>query len=342
MEQHSKLLNTMTKRCLASAIAFLCAVSLFALSGCVTYKIDRGENPSNQLEAADKSLSDKAYQADSNKQLSSETAKATTDDEAKELIVNDLQIIAQSSGMSIGVACIDLGTGAYIDHQGSEPFVSASMIKLLVAYAFLEQVEKGSYTLDDYYTLQQSDIVGGTGSLRLLGAGAQVSYGEILNKMISASDNTGTNILIDAVGMDTINETAIRLELPATKMNRYMMDSTAIANGIENYTSAHDVAVLLEKVYNGTFVNTEASKIMLQALEAQEDVGGIIYGLPQDVVFAHKTGTLSTVRHDGGIAEGDKPFILVVLCGEPGYYEQGALSAMSQIASSIYAYMHEE
>lgn len=240
--------------------------------------------------------------------------------------------------MEVGAAVIDLASGGTVSYRANEPMVSASMIKLAIAYAFLEQVQAGACSLDESYTLQPSDIVGGTGTLAGLGAGATVSYAELLDKMISVSDNTGANILINAAGgIDAVNATTESLGLSATRLNRYMMDSGAMAAGIENYTSANDVAKLLQMVYEGKFVNASLSALVMQALENQSDYGGVLAGLPADASFAHKTGTLSTVRHDGGIVEGEHPYVLVVLCGGAGFSEQGALSTMAQIASATYA-----
>ena len=156
--------------------------------------------------------------------------------------------------------------------------------------------------------------------------------------MISESDNTATNVLIDACGgMDAVNAKAKELGLAATRLNRMMMDSDAMAQGIENYVSADDLAVLFRMVYNGTFVDSELSELVLQALEQQTDNAGIPQGLPADIVFAHKTGTLSNVRHDGGIVECGHPYVLVVLCSGSGFNEEGALFSMEQIASATYS-----
>ena len=110
-----------------------------------------------------------------------------------------------------------------------------------------------------------------------------------------------------------------------------------MAQGIENYVSADDLAVLFRMVYNGTFVDSESSELVLQALEQQTDNAGIPQGLPADIVFAHKTGTLSNVRHDGGIVECGHPYVLVVLCSGSGFNEEGALFSMEQIASATYS-----
>lgn len=249
---------------------------------------------------------------------------------------DDVAGIAESAGMKVGVAVIDLATGSSMGYQADEQMVSASMIKLAVAAAFLGQAKGGAFALDDTYVLQSSDFVGGTGTLSGLGAGAEVTYREIVRRMICASDNTGTNILVRAIGMDAVNDEAKKLGLTATQLNRLMMDEAASAAGIENYTSAADCAKLLQMVHDGTFVDEESSKLMLEALEQQEDWGGVRNGLPNGVTFAHKTGTLGNVRHDGGIVEGEHPYVLVVLCGGEGFYESGAHDVMARLASATY------
>ena len=248
----------------------------------------------------------------------------------------DLTKIAKDSGMKVCVSAIDLTSGATATYQSGEKMVSASMIKLAIAETFLKQVSEGKHALDDTYELKQSDIVGGTGSLGSQGAGASVTKRELVHKMISESDNVATNVLIDLCGMDAVNSEAKALGLKSTVLARHMMDTQASQEGRENYTSADDVATLLKMVHDKTFVNAEMSALMQEALEAQVDNDCISKGLPEGTVFAHKTGSLGTVRHDGGIVEGDKPYVIVALCGGDGFSEQGAMETMRQIGEASY------
>ncbi len=260
----------------------------------------------------------------------------TPEPQINEALQAQLAEVAPNTGMLTCVSVIDLTDNSVASYQGDTQMASASMIKLLIAYAFLEQVQAGTLSLDDTYTLQYADLVGGTGTLVGLGAGASVSYRDALVRMIDVSDNVGANILIDAVGFDAINAAAAELGLSQTALNRRMMDEVAIANGIENYTSANDLAKLLQMVYQGTFVDADSSALVLSALEQQQDWGGIRSGLPEGTVFAHKTGSLASVRHDGGIVEGEHPYVLVVLCGGEGFYEGGAHQAMASIAQVVH------
>lgn len=323
----------------AIVIAAMTCIALLALgAGCASEREEPSEGQQDSFEASDiASSSTEAPDSPPSDETAEPESESPTSAAALQQASADIQAIAQASGMETGIAVIDLTSGGVAGYQADEPMVSASMIKLAIAYAFLERVQAGDYSLDALYALQPSDIVGGTGTLAGLGAGATVSYGELLSKMINVSDNTAANVLIDAAGgMDAVNAAMQSLGLSATRLNRYMMDSDAMAAGIENYTSADDMAKLLQMAYEGTFVDAELSALVMQALEEQSDYGGVLAGLPAGVSFAHKTGTLSTARHDGGIVEGEHPYVLVVLCGGAGFYEQGALDTMAQVASTTY------
>lgn len=279
--------------------------------------------------------------ASSSASTSVSSSSAAGDPALKALLTESMQEVANAAGMEVGATTIDLKTNTHADVDGDKVFTSASLIKLIVAEAFLQEVEAGTYNLDDMYVLQDADIVGGSGSLAGLGAGAEVSYHDLVYRMICDSDNTAANALISELGMDAINSEAKRLNLNATKVNRLMMDTDAIASGIENYTSANDVATLLQMVYERTFVSPEASEFMLEALEDQYDQQGILEGLPADVVFAHKTGWLDNARHDGGIVLGTNPFVIVVMCGGEGYTADGAIVTMAQMGAAVNSVLAE-
>ena len=268
---------------------------------------------------------------------SSQGIAANTETPAAQKLATDIQALVDASGMQISVSVLDLTTNDAAFIQSDQKIESASMIKVLIAETFLKQVAAGTYALDQIYTLQDADIVGGTGSLQSQGAGAEVTYKDLLHKMISESDNVATNVLITLCGMDKVNEEADALGLKHTELNRKMMDTEAAAAGRENYTCADDLTVLFKMVYDDKFVNPQMSAVMREALEAQEDNDCISKGLPAEVTFAHKTGSLATVRHDGGIVEGDKPFVIVTLCGGEGFNEQGAQTTMASIGQVAYS-----
>lgn len=224
--------------------------------------------------------------------------------------------LEQASGAHAGtyaVACASADGSWSVDVSGDKPFVSASIIKLAILGTLLDQAQSGVLSLDDSVTVGPSDIVGGTGVIQTSGAGGSYTYRQLAAYMIQDSDNIATNLIIDAVGMPAVNEYASEIGLTQTVLNRRMMDFAA---GDENYTSANDVAHILQLIYQGKLVSPDASEFALDLLKGQHDDAGLLEGLPAGSVFAHKTGTLDGVFNDGGIVLDRNPYVMVVLSGD--------------------------
>lgn len=224
--------------------------------------------------------------------------------------------LEQAAGAHAGtyaVACASADGSWSVDVNGDKPFVSASIIKLAILGTLLDQAQSGVLSLDDSATVGPSDIVGGTGVIQASGAGGSYTYRQLAACMIQDSDNIATNLIIDAVGMPAVNEYARGIGLAETVLNRRMMD---FSTDVENYTSANDVARMLQLIYQGKLVSPDASEFALDLLKGQHDGAGLLEGLPAGSVFAHKTGTLDGVFNDGGIVLASNPYVMVVLSSD--------------------------
>ena len=244
--------------------------------------------------------------------------------------------ILSDAVIDAGVVFVNLSDTAHISGfsiNGDTPLVAASMIKLAVLAEFLDEVESGKISMDEPYAVRAEDIVGGTGSVQSSPIGTVYTYAELARLMICESDNVAANVLIGRMGMDAVNEQAEALGLSGTRLVRLMMDEEAMADRQENLMAAQDAAVLLTQIWRGQLVSETASRFALEALEAQSDATGLLQGLPKGTAFAHKTGTLALVENDGGIVEGDKPYVLVVFCS--GAEESTALDLMSRISEYV-------
>lgn len=222
---------------------------------------------------------------------------------------------------------------------GEERVPSASMIKTVVMATLLQEAQDGRISLADGTILRGQDRVAGSGVVQGMRAGTWLSYGQLAAYMIGQSDNMATNLLIDALGMDAVNEECQRLGLADTSLRRKMMDTAAATSGRENYTSASDQARLLLMVARGELVSPEASERALGWLEDQADTRGLAQGLPDGVAFAHKTGSLDGVRHDGGIVLGDHPYVLVVMT--TGMDQGQADALMARVSTAVWEAVRE-
>ena len=268
---------------------------------------------------------------------SSASSEYIEDDASFDEMRQEVSAAIEATSMDVGIAFVDVSDpkrNAGFDVRGDKPLVSASMIKLLVLAAFLDEVDAGTLSMEEPYVIQAEDIVGGTGSVQSAGAGASYALGDLAKLMISESDNVAANVLINRLGMDAVNAEAEKLGLKSTELNRLMMDEEAMAGQVENYMSAQDAATLLTLIWRGELVSERASAFALEALKAQSDAAGIAGGLPADIAFAHKTGTLAQVRNDGGIVMAEKPYVLVVFCS--GGEQSVSESLMMQLSTIVY------
>ena len=104
-----------------------------------------------------------------------------------------------------------------------------------------------------------------------------------------------------------------------------------------NYTTAEDMALILEKIYNGELVSREASAKMLETLKRQKVNDRLPRNLPGNLVVAHKTGLLNDTVSDVGIiftSEGD--FVICVITADIHNFRT-AKRFIGRIAECTYA-----
>ena len=156
--------------------------------------------------------------------------------------------------------------------------------------------------MDQTIILHAQDKVGGAGVLTHYADGSELSLDTLLRLMITESDNTATNIVIDLLGMESINDYIRRGGYADTVLQRKMMDMDAVFAGRENYTSAPDLGHFFQKLYHHTCVSRALDKHMLAYLKEQSDTecfpteltrlyddGGIIYMQNRDFIMIGMT-----------------------------------------------------
>jgi beta-lactamase class A len=110
--------------------------------------------------------------------------------------------------------------------------------------------------------------------------------------MVTLSDNTATNVLIDRLGMAEISKRMQKLGLPGTQLRRHMMDGAAARRGDENVSTPSELIALLKSLQS----MPEAMTLLKLPKENR-----LRRGLPTGVESADKSGELDGVRVDAGI-----------------------------------------
>jgi beta-lactamase class A len=211
----------------------------------------------------------------------------------------------------------NLETGAIYSMAGDEPVRTASTIKLPIMIECFAEEAEGKLDLSTPVRLTEQEKVSGSGILQDLTAGRDYPLRDLILLMITLSDNTATNLIINRVGGNAVNARMAHLGLDQTRCMRKILGDgnqlKPVPSGVSDEgakpenkrwgigrSSPHEMVILLEKLYRGELVNKRASADMLEILKKQRDHSGIGRDL-KDLVIANKSGALDALRSDVGI-----------------------------------------
>jgi beta-lactamase class A len=200
---------------------------------------------------------------------------------------------------------------------------SASLIKLFIMYHAFRKVEEGVISLENQLSVEIKDRVefSVVESLSI----DKYTLRDLITLMIIQSDNTATNILINYLGINSINDTIKELSMNKTCLNRKMMDFYARENNIDNWTTAQNVGELLCKIYKDEFVNSENKKKIFEVMKRQIFTQMIPRYLDESYEVLNKTGDLPNINHDAAIilhSKGDSVLVIMTTDCQDKYKAQ--------------------
>ncbi len=191
-----------------------------------------------------------------------------------------------------------------------EPFETASVIKAYILAVLYQLVQEGTASLDDSITYEASQYVDGSGMLRALGVGAQLKVRDTATMMIICSDNIATNMMIDYLGLERINQEIKRLGFTHTVLHNPLHFDRYDKLGT---TTPRDYGALLCQIAKGELVSPAASAEMLSILRQQHYNTMLTGEFPpyyldceetgdEELIWvASKSGSMDACRNDGGI-----------------------------------------
>ncbi|MEG4057759.1 MULTISPECIES: serine hydrolase [unclassified Microcoleus] len=149
--------------------------------------------------------------------------------------------IEQYRSLSAGMFFLDLDTGNYLDIKGDRVFPAASTIKLPILIAFYQDVDAGKVSLDETLVMKSDLVASGSGTMQDRPNGTRFSIRETVDKMITISDNTATNMIIERLGgIAKLNERFRSWGLTDTRIRNWLGDFQGT-----NTTSSVDMVKLL-------------------------------------------------------------------------------------------------
>jgi beta-lactamase class A len=237
------------------------------------------------------------------------------------------KLIKDSNAESVAVALYNLKTGEELLINEHVSFHAASTMKVPVMMELFRQASAKQINLDSKLIVKNEfkSIVDGSpftldeksdgdpDAYKLIGQ--EVSYRDLIQRMITRSSNLSTNILIEKVGADNVMKLMKQLKANDIKVLRGVEDGKAFEKGLNNTTTAYDLMILLRTIAMKKVASPAACDEMIKILLAQEFNTGIPAGLPEGTKVAHKTGSITKIRHDAAIVypANKSPYVLVVL-----------------------------
>jgi len=238
----------------------------------------------------------------------------------------------------MGVSVKDLTTGDTLSVNGDEQFLAASSIKIPILIELHKKAKAGTLNLETEVTVKDDVKVGGTGVIKELGD-VTLTIRDLATLMITVSDNTATNILIDIAVMDDVNTTMEELGLNTTRLRRKMQDYEAIAQGKENHSTPNEFTRLMEILHTSEGLDPWIAEQTLNILRKPKTTA-INRLLPYDVEIASKYGNMRNSYCDVALVyHPQSPYIITVMTKyipTDDIRKQRTIDAISEVSKTAY------
>jgi beta-lactamase class A len=233
------------------------------------------------------------------------TAFAATSD-----LQSKLQDMASKHHGKVALYAKNLKTGETVAIDADVPVQTASVIKLPIMVEAMYQVKAGKLKLDQKLRLTKDNQVPGSGVLPFLTPGLDLTLDDTITLMMILSDNTATNMTIDAVGIPAVNKRIETMGLKNTYLYKKVykpaegpMPPDQKKFGLGK-TTAREMAAVMESVQRCDLDDAALCKRMLEIMRNQQYRNMIPHYIETvdtsetPSAIADKIGALDAVRND--------------------------------------------
>lgn len=282
-------------------------------------------------------------------------------------------------GGKVGVAAWKLdGNGERVLVNAGERYPMASTFKIAVAGAILAQVDTGKLKLDQLVTVQPNDIVPSDGIASLaIHPGISLSIHNLLELMLTLSDNTATDVLTRVAGgpqaatawvrkqgvedqridRDTAGLLRAFFNLPAGPLNEVLQEAVkkdpqleergnhpnaAFDKDVRDTSTPTAMAQLLTKIFNKQTLSASSTQVLIEIMQRCHTGAGRLLGrMPAGTVIAHKTGTIGGTVNDVGVItlpDGKGQIVIAVFIKESDKSMEAREKVIAEIARSVRDY----
>lgn len=254
-----------------------------------------------------------------------------------------------TGGGQWGIVVEDLDSDKKIAINENQFFAAQSIIKVPIMAAVFAAYEHGAFFLSDKRPIRKEELVSGSGVLQHLSPGTELSIYDLMMLMIIQSDNTATNILIDLVGFDLINQVMQEGGMKDSCLKKKLMIYPHTEKDVENYLNARDIHEFYKNIALGKIISGYSCLQMIEILKKQQVRNAIPNDLPDqqsniigslpEWQLANKTGWDTHYQHDVGILYVKNHSAVITILSK-GIGSKQALDVSGKIGRLVYDYLN--
>ena len=236
---------------------------------------------------------------------------------------NEVELLLSRLGGRAACAAISqeqAGPRVLVEINPGAVFPAASLAKVPILVELARRLARPDceYSWETRLEVPNEARVASDGVLADLSPDLRPTIQDVAHLMITISDNTASNMLLDLLGMEAINATMRELGLRETRLERRFIDFEARRAGRDNWTTAAEMVQLFEHIYHGRVPERDR---LIKMLLRQNHYELLSAYWGEDEPFAHKTGGLAGIKHDAGILfraldNWQQPLIIAALTSE--------------------------
>ncbi len=237
-------------------------------------------------------------------------------------------ISKQTAG--IGIYFEYLPSGISIGVNDRDEVRLASLSKVPLAMSIYRAIEKEEFTKNEELTIKKEHLDKGFGTLWQKGEGAKLPVSDLINLLLTESDNTAYNVLFDELTTSEINDVYENLDIILGE------DKQGPIVSPKSYSS------IFRSLYLSSYLARESSNEILKIMTKSDFNDKIVAGIPADVQISHKIGVFETL--DDGNVYIDCGIVYVpqrpyIICAFVKGSNEDANTHISHLSEMIYKYI---
>ncbi len=233
----------------------------------------------------------------------------------------------------------EYSTAKEVNINADRPTSAASIIKLPILFELFRKIDRSEKngtsetSLSKKLLYNEINKTSGSGKLQYMPVNRYLTVDYLAKIMITQSDNSATNMLIEEIG----GKAALNSSMRSLGMSEITLQNRLPDLEGTNKITAKQIATLLYNIDNPRFLS-QKSKITIKEYMANVENRSLLQaGLPPEAILIHKTGDIGKMLGDAGIvyAQNGRKYIVVILVERP-HNDYSARDLIQQASKIIY------